>query len=288
MEVRLNFHADFRKIVEMVLVKNDVAVDTTESYNDAVYRYYANVRRRLNVQRYRVVEADQLVCPRNHVAGYAQLKAEFEQGADVAARLSRQVSKATYEDLLLNDWGIMHFHLGLRDTRGDVPRTGVVLFALVRDDVVHCIGFFGHGAWSSIEVLEIVQHNWPQLMEHARVNGVTIDVDHTDEERAMLRAAGATMFVTVNGVVYAPVGGGYTSARTSAVAHKQADRAILSVAAYEKHVRENVATIIKDFERAGRVVGTPPTFHFGFLEDGRAIATEPNAEASFILGPFPL
>jgi hypothetical protein len=38
---------------------------------------------------------------------------------------------------------------------------------------------------------------------HARIKGVTVDVNHTDEERANLRAAGATTLTTVGGVVYA-------------------------------------------------------------------------------------
>jgi hypothetical protein len=92
-------------------------------------------------------------------------------------------AKATYEDQLLNDWGIIHFHLGLRDAQGNVPRTGVVLFAFVRGDVVHCIGFFDHRSWSKIEVLEILQRNWPHAVEHARVKGVT-GLDVTDEDRA--------------------------------------------------------------------------------------------------------
>ncbi len=71
-------------------------------------------------------------------------------------------------------------------------------------------------------------------------------------------------------------------------AHKQADRAMLLVDGYAKWVRENIAGIVRDFEAAGRIVGTPPTFHLDFHADGRAIATEPTADASFVLGPFPL
>jgi hypothetical protein len=288
-DVKIDFHADFRQFVEQVLVNNAIEIDPAEPYGEAVYRYYSNARRRLHVQRYRVVEAKELTCPPDLAPGYAELKSELEQGLDVTARLSRRTSKATYEDPLLNDWGIIHFHLGLRDAQGNVPGTNVVLFAFVRGDVVHCIGFFDHGSWSKIEVLEILQRNWPHAIEHARAKGVIgVDYEVTDEDRARLRAAGAATLNVVNGVVYGPVGGGYTTAKTSMIVHKQADRAVLSVDVYEKHVRENIVAIVRDFKAAGRIVGTPPTFHLGFHADGRAIATEPTAEASFILGPFPL
>lgn len=287
-DVNLDFHVDFRRIVEMVLTRNDIAVDPDESYNDAVYRFYANARRRVDARHYRILEAEGLACPADLLAGYDQLKFELEHGVDVTDRLSRKTSKAKYEDGMLNDWGITHFHLGLRGAPRNDLGTKIVLFALVRDDVVHCIGFFDHGSWYDREVLEIAQRNWPHLLEHARIKAVALSSNYTDSERAQLRAAGILVFSSVNGNVYAPIGGGYTSARTSMTAHKQADRAILSVAAYEKHVRDNVSAILKDFEAAGCAVSNPPTFHFGFHADGRAIATEPTTPASIILGHFPL
>jgi hypothetical protein len=70
-------------------------------------------------------------------------------------------------------------------------------------------------------------------------------------------------------------------------AHWQADRAMLSIEAYEEIVRKNIASIILDFKATGFMVGIPPVFHLHILEDGRAIATEVTAEASFILGAFP-
>jgi len=287
-DVKLDFRADFRQLVEQILTENAIAVDPAEPYGEVIYRYYANTRRRLSVQRYVVVEAMEFACPPQLKPGYAELKSELEQGIDITARLSRKTRKATYEDQLLNDWSVIHFHLGLRNAQGKVPGTEIVLFAFVRGDVVHCIGFFDHESWSKIEVLEILQRNWPQAVEHARVKGNVTGYEVTDEGRAKLRAAGAQILNIVNGAVFAPVGGGYSVAGTSLQAHKQADRAILLVDEHEKRVRENIAAIVRAFETAGRTVGTPPTFHLGFHADGHAIATEPTADAGFILGRFPL
>ena len=284
--VVLDFHADFRIILEKVLVSNGVAVDPNESYDDAVYRYFANFRRRVEARPHQIVEADGLACPPEHAAGYAQLKAELESGVDVTDRLSRKTTNATYEDGMLNDWGVTHFHLGLRGVSADLG-TKLVLFALIRDDVALCVGFFEHGGWSKIEVLEIVQRNWPYVMEQARAKGVT-SYEWTDEERAKFRATGATILTAVNGNVYGSPGGGYTMARTSAQAHWQADRAIFSVTDYEKYVRENAAAFLKTIEDTGRTVGTPPTFRFHVNEDGRAVATELTAQAQIVIGPFPL
>ena len=287
MNVKLDFRADFQQIVEQNLAKNGIAVDPAEPYGQDIYRYYANARRRVSVQRYTVVEAKECVCPPPLTPGYAELKSELEQGVDVTDRLSRSTPKATYEDKMLNDWGITHFHVGLRAAQGNLTRGDDVLFAFVCDDVVHCIGFFKHKSWTKIVALEILQRNWPQAVEPARAKNVT-GYEWTEEDRATFRHAGGNILNIVNGEVFAPIGGGITAAGTSMRAHWLADRAIWLVDDYERRVRENIATIVRDFEAAGHTVGTPPTFHLGFDADGHSVATELTANAGFILGPFPL
>jgi hypothetical protein len=71
-------------------------------------------------------------------------------------------------------------------------------------------------------------------------------------------------------------------------AHKQADRATLSVGAYEKHARDNLLTFLTQIEAVGRVAGSPPTFRFWIDGEGRACAMERTAGVNIILGPFPL
>ena len=286
-EGKLDFHADFRQIVEQILTKKAIAVDPAEPYEEAVYRYYANARRRLNVQRYTVVESKELACPSDLAPGYAELKSELERGIDVTDRLSTRTPRPKYEDQLLNDWGITHFHLGLRDAQGNVQPAKVVLFAFVCDDVVHCIRFAEHGSWSEIVLLEILQRNWPQTIEPARAKDLS-RYEWSDEDRKKIRRDHGNILNTVNGEVFAPIGGGISAAGTSMRAHWLADRAILLVVDYEKRVRENIATIVRVFEAAGHTVGAPPTFRLDFHAGGNAMATEPTANASYILGPFPL
>jgi hypothetical protein len=283
--IDLDFQADFRTIVAEALARLNIVLDPSE-VDDAVYFYFAILRRRIAARPRHVIEAKELVCPAQLVVGYGELKSELECGIDVTRRLSRTTKNVAYEDMMLNDWGIAHLHLGIRDPQGEVPRTEPVLFVLVRDDAVYVIGFFPHGAWAEIEVLEAVQRNWPHLMEHARVYGVT-GYEAASEERAKLRAAGAITLTNVNGVVYAPPGGGYTRAKTSGTAHKDADSAMIDLEFCEKHVRLNVARFLKQIEDLGRVAGTPPAFHFWVNENGDACAMEPTAEVNFILGSFP-
>ena len=203
LDVKLNFRADFRRIIDEILIANAIELDLAEDYGLAVYRYFANARRRVTRQRYTVVEAKELVCPSLLMQGYEELKSELEVGADVTARLSRKRHIATFEDQLLNEWGIVHFHVGCRDAQGDVPGNDAVLFAFISGEVMHCIGFFPHRSWSNIKPLEILQRNWPEVIEHARAWGLT-GYEWSEAERARFRKHGGNVLSLVNGVVYTP------------------------------------------------------------------------------------
>lgn len=285
-KVIIDFLGDFRVICEKALASLGVPVTASD---DVVYLYFANIRRRVESRPYRVIEAKELACPADLAVGYAELKAELTQGADVTARLSRTTSDAKFEDMMLNDWGVAHFHLGCRDAQGDVPRTKILLFALVRGDAIYCIGFFDHRSWAKSDIIETVQRNWPALIEHARAKGAfSLEYDVTDEEHENLRAAGIVVLRNIGGDVYGPVGGGYSTARTSMEAHKRADRAQIDIESYEKFVRANVSTILKQVSDTGRMAGTPPCFRFWVNGDGNACAMELTAGANVVLGPFPI
>jgi hypothetical protein len=287
MEVHLDFHADVLVLAERALVANGAVVGPGGPHLDAVYRYYAHLRRLVEQRCYRVLEAAELVCPPQFAAGYAQLKNELENGIDVTARLSTRITKPAYKDMLLNDWGVTHFHVNLRDPAGDVKHENTILLAMIHDDIVYCIGFFPHRAWTRIEYLEIMQRNWPQSLQHARVHAA-MAYEMTDDERAKMRDRKANVLTNVNGVVYGAIGGGYTAAGTSMRAHREADHALLSLDSYEVWVRTNAATIVAAIEEAGGRVGTPPTFRLDFDDDGNALAVETAENVPVLLGPFPL
>lgn len=69
-------------------------------------------------------------------SGYKTLKAKFANGDDVTPHLSSNILNDTYEDYLLNDWGIHHFHLGQNISDGFAGRTGPLLFALITNSNV--------------------------------------------------------------------------------------------------------------------------------------------------------
>jgi hypothetical protein len=287
--VLLDFQADFRLIAERRHTANGRSSAPGAPHPDAVYRYYAHLHRLVEPRRYRVLEARELSCPPDFAAGYAQLKHELENAVDVTDRLSTRITKPECEDMMLNDWGITHFHPGLRDAAGTFGRADTILLAMVRGDAIYAIGFYPHRQWTNIEYLEILQRNWPESIEHAQVHGVA-GYEMTDNERRQMRERRANVMTPVNGVVYGAIGGGFTAAKTSMRAHYEADRAMLamlSLDSYADWVRTNAAAIVTAIEDGGKRVGTPPSFRLE-IDDDTAYAIETTADTGVFLGPFPL
>ena len=267
--LRLDFIRDWHQHVVAELARLGYAVDATESIEALTYKYYNVARRRILSQPRQIFEARVFVCPQQHGGGYAALKAKIIAGDDINPNLSKRLLSAEYEDLLLNDWGIHHFHLGDTKVRGFVERTGPLLFAYVAQDAVYCIAVRDHQAFSEKALLAILHENWPDVLARFRMRGViSVDVEYTDAERAVLRNAGIqTLVQVVPGVVYYAPGGGYTSAGTSLAAQMWTNRRLREIHFLEEYVRVHLDQFLDDIGAAGRAPSDPPTFSLVVLDD---------------------
>lgn len=84
---------------------------------------------------------------------------------DVHKYLSKKLYESDYNDMLLNDWGIYHFHLGIPGAGEKfAPRTGKLLFTLISKEDFYCITIGNHGDWNPQNLLEIVHKNWQTFL----------------------------------------------------------------------------------------------------------------------------
>ncbi|QCE34387.1 hypothetical protein FAI40_02990 [Acetobacteraceae bacterium] len=91
------------------------------------------------------------------------------------------------------------------------------MYAFVSPDNSYCIGIVSHKDWNRQEVLEIIEENWPELLDPFILKGV-LDISHqpSDEERKKFRKRGINAFYKLkSGRILAPLGLGQTTARTS-------------------------------------------------------------------------
>ena len=183
--------------------------------------------RRMVPQRQRVFHrADSFSCPVEHQPGLAALEKAFTNGDNVRPWQSKLIDCVAYEDGLLNDYGVLHFHLGtVLDASGYIQRTGPLLFAIVRDDDVYAIGIYGHGDWYELDILNVTDCNWPSLLDPVTIKAIdTAYSPKTREEIKALREANVCTIISLDsGRIIAPVGGGVATDGTSNDAVRSAD-----------------------------------------------------------------
>jgi hypothetical protein len=163
--------------------------------------------------------------PTEAAAAVSVIQRESETGIDLNPRLSRQYFRGGFNDALLNDLNIQHFHLGDRGSgpNGMVGGSSELLFVIVTDDTLFFVDLLDHSAFSSEDFLERMATNWPNLLRVAHGLKGSGESSLTPQERASLRAAGVTVFVERDGMVLPPPGGGTTTSGTSV---KAVDRAM--------------------------------------------------------------
>lgn len=169
------------------------------------------------------LQAKRLILTPPIALALATIEAESLAGEDLNPRMSRGQKDVQKHDDLFNHLGILHLHLGVRDSRADglTVSTPELLFVLVRRDAIYFVDQRLHNVFSGddaegLGLLEIVHRNWPQIIQHARFHRAHVlpeDVP-SPKDQARLRKAGLIApMVMSDGTVYGPVGGGVVMCR---------------------------------------------------------------------------
>jgi hypothetical protein len=155
-----------------------------------------------------------------------------ENGADLnpyqTKKIKRNDSSGTKRQLrtdgLWADWRIHHAHLteapvGSGQEFSD--RSEWLLFFLTSPDVLALIDVRSHnepGIFQSIDLVEHALRSWPDFANSMQAKGIVgLASSSASDTKSVkeLRTGGVNQMLVVDGVVYAPPGGGLTTAATS-------------------------------------------------------------------------
>lgn len=232
----------FKKEIE------ELGYDATSLTKDEdILHAYCSYSYRLLENRPRTIhKADTFVCPDEVKKGLEWLELKIKQGVSVNPHLSSATKKDKLDGLLY-DWGIHHLHLGEKFALpGFVERSGPVLFAIFRPDDVFFIDIRDHEGWSDKSLLEIVNRNWPELIEPYRIKGIKPEVSLTANEIISTRKAGINTIIELSdGKSLFLIGGGLTTAKTSLAAvesYVKLKRALHNVEEEIRSYRNKLAT----------------------------------------------
>ena len=238
----------FRRRLEAmgVIVKHD---------NDPIISWYIYRGRTIPISRRKVVKAKGFSFPPLFTEKLKSLETKIENGANLASYLSRSIMNCSKDDLMLYDWGIYHLHisdnLDTKKSDGFMERSDLLLYALFNNDKVYFIKTINHkgenNMWTKKECLEIINDNWPHLLEPYVMKGVAEEQQYiSDDERSALRKNHVNTFVTLNnGVVIMPPNMGFMCDGTPIKAVYDADNLKKQL----NEVQSNIMNDISNFRK---------------------------------------
>ena len=108
----------------------------------------------------------------------------------------RRFEFAVFVDKMLFNWGIHHLHMG------EAERTDDLLFAVIEDDDAYFIDVRTHGNFADVDLLEVVDRNWPDLFR--LLPAMMPGENFTAAQIRNLRANNMGIAVNVNGRALMP------------------------------------------------------------------------------------
>ena len=285
-DVKVDLYADWVKYMRHELLESGHAIEVDASGLE-ICKIFFNLRwRRVTPKPRRVLISEEFHCPSEQTEGLEIFREKAEQGDDLNPHLGGRFSSPSFNDMMLNDWGICHFHLGIElGSDGFIERTGPILFARVLSDKIYFIDIRNHGGrvykhvWTDKEIMEIVHRNWPESLMQYQSGFNDISFDVTQEERAEFRKYGITTVLKMeDGTIYYPPGEGYMSDGTSVnvvTAHDQNARGLRNI---EEMLTSNIEVIADDICKITGYKGN--TYEFKLEIEGETfVAVEKNSHA---------
>lgn len=198
-----------------------------ESLESLFHLYFNKLNKQISKKNYKVFISDELMNSQNPNKDIMlEIKKDFENGNInlLNKRLSKASIKEDKNDLLLNNWGIYHFHLGEKNKKNFTSRTGLLLFAKIIDDNVYFLDIKEHGNFSSIDFIKIMHNNWEREIKIYRIlDFIYIQPKLNEKEVFEFWKIGTNAVLTFidknnNEVAYMPIGGGINLAKSSNIA----------------------------------------------------------------------
>ena len=180
---------------------------------------------------------------RRYVTPIETIRGRLESGGDLSEFLSKGASDARFNDGLLSDFGVHHFHLGAKPHPRSrrVERTDVLLFVHVQSSDAYLLDVRKHPnsrdsadfGWSDVDILNIIDSNWPEVLKPYIVPGVEGNAP-TDEQRKELRRKNMNVVTQVGDKTIAPPGGGHLANGANLACKVQAMKLLSQI----KHVEQ--------------------------------------------------
>jgi hypothetical protein len=194
------------------------------------YDYHKAMKKLITIRPRRIYYSKEFACPDECKTALSELIKNIEAGENLVPYMSKQVTDPAFNDGLLNDWGIYHFHLNAKkeNVSGFVKRSDWLLLAFLKEEGAYFLNVYPHKTpflWTHIKLIEIIHSNWPELIGKNKLDGIVGLTEKLDDKSySELRKANISTFVELGeNQVYGLIGGGYASDGSSIEAVRTSD-----------------------------------------------------------------
>lgn len=246
MEIDSNFESDWNQLIRRELNNHFTPSAIPTDDREAEILYFNYLHRSIRIRPRNVIGESNISVPSHLATGFNLLIQKVKAGDNLNPNLSTRRTDLTYNDGMLNEWGVFHFHLGSNiKSNGYIERTGELLFALVDPNNFYCIDIFDHLSWTDLDVVKKIHQKFPQTIESNKIEGaVGLSHNVTSADVEKLRDAGInTMLEMDDGTIYSPPGGGFMGDGTSLKAVLYSDRWRKDLRSFE----DNLENVINQF-----------------------------------------
>lgn len=265
---KMDFCEDFKQILISDLTANgftpDQSLDAHQITRQHLYfkmRYVEPKPRNIFTS---TIAAQKITSSKRSV-GIQKLLSRIKNGDDITSYLSTRLQDLTYNDALMNDWKIHHFHLGENLAPGTkfIERTSELMFARIEDGGIYVVDILDHNSVDSFAnqaLIETIHSEWPDLIARYKIKGQLASPISNDDVHNFRKAGVQSMIQLQDGTTYAPSGGGYATDGSSFAVTIHADRIFNFLYACEDWIQKEETQIRQAISSQGGSL--PPVMEF--------------------------
>lgn len=237
--IQINFKKDLLEILRLASIKYGYKSRNPNALDQSLYSWL-EYNKRLVPAAPRKSFFSKEILSSEFFGNLSNIVAKSENGEDLNGFLSTDAEILKKPDMLLFDWDIKHFHFdNYKENSTTKKRSSELVFFRQFDDAIYFIQIGAH-QFSDIELLEIINRNWPNQI--TKLGGIKPTKNVTSEELHRLRQAGITVSPSLeDGTVVFGMGGGYSTARTSSNLQMHTMHILQNLDHFEKECRKEVA-----------------------------------------------
>lgn len=243
-KANLNFKRDYADLCIEELNAAGYSVTVTDPF-DIVIQYNNYQSRLPSLHKRNILKASTFSSSTDQDSALSDIELKFKNGETLKPYLSRKITDLGYNDPLLNDWGIYHFHLGtVIEADGFIERSGPLLFAYVNNENAYFLAVGNHNSWTDQGLIEILHRDFPESIEIFKSDIIPVDGAYSSDDIKILRPRVNYMLTLSDGTVYHSIGGGVMTSGVGVNVAVGAGYHLRMVTHYEDKVRENLGVIV--------------------------------------------